>query len=186
MTHTQSVLQNVDGDAAVSGDKKTSETDMLHQAPPQMPGLQAPPRPHKDTPSREEREPKRPRTEQPQSQANYSDGKYSSNKKELDLCFGYNEGNSPTTNHQGRCIKNNDRVRQCWFCLPLIPDALALREAVPETRRRRAKERKRRERDEAKGGQRPVNGFLFSFIAFGGGRKRRGLRGRSYPEGPQT
>jgi hypothetical protein len=43
ITHTMSVTQNHDGDAAISGDKKTSDTDMLHQAPPQMPGIQAPP-----------------------------------------------------------------------------------------------------------------------------------------------
>ena len=128
VTHTKSVLANLQGDAQLAGDRNVNDTDMLHTAPPAMPGIQAPPssRPVHTPPQREDREPKRPKKADRTADDNlavFSDGKYSCNKKGLDLCHGYNggDGSCRSTNGQGRCSKNTDRVHQCHICLQAHP-----------------------------------------------------------------
>jgi hypothetical protein len=120
ISHVKKVRESLDGDASIAGDRNTSDTDLLHTTPQILPGIQAPPRQttlqDRQHPPPPHREPKRQKTET-ESKAVYSNGQYSTNKKGLELCNGYQDGSCPATSHSGRCPKNSDRVHQCCYCL---------------------------------------------------------------------
>ena len=122
ITHTRKVGLSLDGDAALAGDRCMNDSDLLHTSGPIMPGIQTPPIRNGNPPPAPhgaERPAKRPKNERDgqDTKAVFSNGVYTSNKKGLDLCIGYQSGSCPATNHQGRCPKNTDRVHQCQYCL---------------------------------------------------------------------
>ena len=128
ITHTRKVETSLEGDAAISGDRNVSMTDLLHNAPPIMPGIHAASssatRPLSNPTPREDKQPKIPRKgdySMDDNLAVYSNGQYTQNKKGLELCNAYKGGDCPQTTGTGRCPKNPDRVHQCCFCLQAHP-----------------------------------------------------------------
>jgi hypothetical protein len=120
LTRIASLSSVVAGDVTISGgNKRQASGDDLHhpdagvaKEPRRTP---PPPPPHLALIDRPAREPKKDKNKGADL-SQQSGGRYTHNRKGVELCNMYNEGNC-NTGKGGLCQKNPDRAHQCNLCL---------------------------------------------------------------------